>query len=205
MAYTPRVPKTQYHHGNLRAELISAALEVIEDEGPQAVSLRGLAKQCDVSHGAPAHHFGDKAGLLTAVAAEGFGLLADSLATVRERSDDFVEMGVAYVVFAVEHRAHFAVMFRPELYRPEDPAVAEPAARAAAELAGGSETILVSAGGQATRPEFASVAAWALVHGLATLWIDGNLSGGIAGDDPEVAAREVARLLTRTGSDQRTG
>ena len=102
------MPKTPYHHGNLRAELIRVTLEVIEREGPTGVSLRAVAKHCGVSHGAPAHHFGDKAGLLTVVAAEGFGLLADALAQAREETDDFAEVGVAYVRFAVDHRAQRA-------------------------------------------------------------------------------------------------
>jgi AcrR family transcriptional regulator len=66
-----------------------------------------------VSHAAPVHHFGDRAGLLTALAAEGFDLLADDLAAVRGRG--IVELGVSYVRFAIEHRAHFEVMFRPDL------------------------------------------------------------------------------------------
>jgi AcrR family transcriptional regulator len=192
------VPKTPYHHGNLRAELIRVTLEVIERDGPTNVSLRAVAKLCGVSHGAPAHHFGDKAGLLTAVAAEGFGLLADALAQAREETDDFAEVGVAYVRFAVEHRAHFEVMFRPELYRPEDPSVLEHSSRAATELSAGSAASVGKDATTTAEAGFASLAAWALVHGLATLWIDGNLDKALAGDDPVVAAREVARLLGRT-------
>ena len=192
------MPTTPYHHGNLRAELIRVALEVIEREGPADVSLRAVAKLCGVSHGAPAHHFGDKAGLLTAVAAEGFGLLADALGSAREETDDFAEVGVAYVRFAVEHRAHFEVMFRPELYRPEDPSVVEPSSRAAMELSAGSATSVGKDAKTSSEAGFASLAAWSLVHGLATLWIDGNLDKGLAGDDPVVAAREVTRLLGRS-------
>ena len=192
------MPKTPYHHGNLRAELIRVTLEVIERDGPTNVSLRAVAKLCGVSHGAPAHHFGDKAGLLTAVAAEGFGLLADALAQAREETDDFAEVGVAYVRFAVEHRAHFEVMFRPELYRPEDPSVLEHSSRAATELSAGSAASVGKDATTTAEAGFASLAAWALVHGLATLWIDGNLDKALAGDDPVVAAREVARLLGRT-------
>ena len=60
-----------YHHGDLRRALLAAALEAVGEVGPAALSLRDLARRAGVSHAAPAHHFGDKAGLLTALAARG--------------------------------------------------------------------------------------------------------------------------------------
>ena len=74
-----QIKQTAYHHGNLRRAIIDAALEAITESGPVGWSLRELARRAGVSHAAPAHHFGDKAGLLTAVAAEGFGIFADTL------------------------------------------------------------------------------------------------------------------------------
>ena len=107
-------------------------MQAIAEVGPAAVSLRDLARRTGVSHAAPAHHFGDKAGLLTAVAADGFRRLAATLGEAYEASGSFLEVGVAYVRFAVTHRAHFEVMFRPELYRHDDPELvrARDAARA---------------------------------------------------------------------------
>ena len=87
-----------------------------------------------VSHAAPAHHFGDRAGLLTALAAEGHELLADALAAAQQRTQEFLEVGVAYARFAVDHRAHFEVMFRPDLYHPDDPAVRATRERASKAL-----------------------------------------------------------------------
>lgn len=69
-----------YHHGDLRRALLTAALDAIAQEGPDALSLRDLARRAGVSHAAPAHHFKDRTGLLTAVAAEGYALFADALA-----------------------------------------------------------------------------------------------------------------------------
>jgi AcrR family transcriptional regulator len=88
----------------------------------------------------PAHHFGDKAGLLTAVAAQGYDLLADTL-NAAQRAGDFLDVGVAYVRFAIEHRAHFEVTFRPDLYHPDDPAVMAARHRAADALYGGVGTV----------------------------------------------------------------
>ncbi|HEV7962299.1 MAG TPA: helix-turn-helix domain-containing protein, partial [Actinoplanes sp.] len=108
--------KQTYHHGDLRRALLDAAAEVIEEQGPAALSLRDLARRAGVSHAAPTHHFGDKAGLLTALATEGYGLLVAELAEEWAATHSFLEQGVAYVRFAIRHRAHFEVMFRPDLY-----------------------------------------------------------------------------------------
>jgi AcrR family transcriptional regulator len=82
---------------------------------------RRVARRAGVTHTAATYHFGEKAGLLAAVAAEGYRLLADALLAASQRS--FLEMGVAYVRFAIATRAHFEVMSRPGLYDPADPAV----------------------------------------------------------------------------------
>jgi AcrR family transcriptional regulator len=204
-----------YHHGDLRVALITAAIEAIAERGPAALSLRDLARRTGVSHAAPVHHFGDKAGLLTAVAVEGFRLLADAL---RPAGADFLEAGVAYVGFAVDHRAHFHVMFRLDLYRAGDLEVVAARASAGAALSRGDH--------DPTR----RLAAWSIVHGLATLWLSGSLAGtdylagyqpeGRTGDlsgdftvgeaadlaDPRVLGRAVAgRLLAAGGTAAVTG
>ncbi|WP_461190266.1 TetR/AcrR family transcriptional regulator [Arthrobacter sp. Z4-13] len=183
---------TTYHHKNLPRTIISAALEVIAESGPSALSLRDLARRAGVSHAAPAHHFGDKAGLLTAVAAQGFGLLGDALSETQRQTGDFLEVGVAYVGFAVGHPAHFAVMFRPELYRADDPELITAKARAGESLYRGVAPFAASESGPASQD--AALAAWSLVHGFATLWLSGNLPAGLPAD-PREAARGVAGVL----------
>lgn len=176
-----------YHHGDLRPALLRAAVATIGQTGPAAMSLREVARRAGVSHAAAAYHFGDKAGLLTAVAAQGYGMLTDELRGARDSGRGFLEVGVAYVRFAVSHRAHFEVMYRPELYRPDDPEVSQ-ARVAAAVLLYGTD-----------RPDTgrlaAGAAAWSLVHGLATLWLNGNLPAQL-GDDPEAITRLVAPYLS---------
>ncbi|MGK5442203.1 TetR/AcrR family transcriptional regulator [Micromonospora sp. URMC 105] len=171
-----------YHHGDLRRALLDVAIQAIEESGPAALSLRDLARRAGVSHAAPAHHFRDKAGLLIALAVEGYDLLADELTGA---GDDLLEVGVAYVRFAVDHRAHFEVMFRPDLYRGDAPEVAAARDRAGAVLRG----VLPTA--EADRE---ALAAWSIVHGFATLWLAGALPRD-AGRDPERAARAVIRRL----------
>ena len=178
-------PARPYHHGDLRPALLRAAVEAIGHAGPAATSLREVARRAGVSHAAAAYHFGDKAGLLTALAVEGYHLLAEELRGAREAG--FLEVGVAYVRFAVRHRAHFEVMYRPELYRPDDPEIRRARAATAVLLYG---TDRPDAGQLA-----AGAAAWSLVHGLATLWLNGNLPAAL-GTDPEEITRTVASYLT---------
>jgi len=188
---SPSKDARPYHHGDLPRALLDAAVQAILEVGPAAVSLRDLARRTGVSHAAPAHHFGDKAGLLTAVAADGFRRLAATLREAYQATGSFLEVGVAYVRFAVTHRAHFEVMFRPELYHTDDPELvrARDAARA---------LLYPPVAEGANRPDGddvrAAVAAWSLVHGLATLWLNHNLPPQL-GDDPEQITREVARHL----------
>ena len=180
-----------YHHGDLPRALLRAAIELIEEVGPGALSLREVARRAGVSHAAPAHHFGDKAGLLTAVATEGYGLVRQALADAAQQSGDFREVGVAYVTFARTHRAHFEVMYRPELYDPDDATLVKARDAASATLYGPTTELT----GDANSGVLAGVAAWSLMHGFATLWLNGNLDHVVKGD-PEDAARAVTRFLT---------
>lgn len=163
----------QYHHGDLRRAVMDRALEVVAEQGPLALSLRAVAADLGVSHTAPRHHFGSNTGLLTAIAIEGFEILRERLAQLRDQRAPFLELGVAYVEFASAHPAHFAVMFQPTLLDPTD-AILERAADATfAELRAGVEAI---APGSSTQDAAAVVtAAWSLMHGLATLELTGNL------------------------------
>ncbi|MFD8418231.1 TetR/AcrR family transcriptional regulator [Streptomyces sp. NPDC059466] len=178
---TPR----PYHHGDLRRAILGAALDVIAAEGPSALSLRDLARRAGVSHAAPAHHFKDRTGLLTAIAAEGHGLLAASLA----EATDLREAGVRYVRFAREHPAHFRVMFTPELLRTNDVELATARALTAESL---RRAVAARNPAPDADPRLAAVAAWSLAHGFATLLLGHNLDGPVGDQDPE----EVFRALT---------
>jgi len=177
-----------YHHGDLRRAILDAAIESIEARGSAAVSLRDLARRAGVSHAAPIHHFGDKAGVLTALAAEGYELLADALTAA---ASDFVEAGVAYVRFAVTHKAHFEVMFRPDTYHRDDPAVTAARERAGQALTTGVHTRTARTGRQA---QLTGIAAWSLMHGFATLWLTGALPESL-GEDLTATSRDVAKIL----------
>src|ERR1700716_2165854 len=94
-----------YHHGDLRRVLLQEAVASLRESGPTALSLRDVARRAGVSHAAPAHHFGDKAGVLTAIATEGFELLAAATGAATKQSGSLIEGGMAYIRFAIEHPA----------------------------------------------------------------------------------------------------
>src|SRR5260221_7825203 len=154
-------PSRPYHHGNLRPALVSAAIREMEGSGPAAMSRRAVARRAGVTHAAATYHFGDRAGLLTAVATEGYRLLVDALREAQETRGSFLEVGVAYVRFAVTHRAHFEVMFQPELYHRDDEELLAAKAVTAALLYRTDQV-----GDENLRT---GIAAWAIVHGIATL------------------------------------
>jgi len=167
-----------YHHGNLAAAAVAAAEDEIVEHGIAAASLRRVAERAGVSHTAVGKRFGDKAGLLAAVAAEGYRLLGDAL---EGAAPDMRAMGRAYLAFAVARPALFTVMFQPAVYRAADPGVVAASARTTSMLQAGV--------GQTDRSATADVAlgAWAFVHGLASL----VLGQAIGGDPLELFERTV--------------
>jgi AcrR family transcriptional regulator len=171
-----------YHHGHLRRALLDAAASVIAESGVAALSMRDLSRRAGVSHAAPTHHFKDKAGLLTALAAEGY----DRLSAALEAADSFLDAGVAYVHFAVTHPAHFAVMFRPDLYHADDPALVAARERSGAALYAGAGEL------SGDRRE-TGLAGWSIAHGFATLWLSGAMPE--LGGSPEEGARAILRRL----------
>jgi AcrR family transcriptional regulator len=175
-----RKPRGAYHHGDLRHELVRASIALIEEQGVEALTLRALAKRLGVTHAAPQHHFASKTDLLWAVAEEGFAELGAALERAAGRHDAALDKlkaaGVAYVAFATRHPSHFRVMFGPHITR------ADPRAKRVSDVA--YQVLLDAAAGAARaagvpeQAETVAVAAWSLVHGLATLWLDGALRGG---------------------------
>ena len=127
-----------YHHGHLPDALRSATAELIAERGTSGFSLREVARRAGVSHAAPAHHFGDAEGMLTSLAAEGFAILADTMAAAVDGIDDATErlrrVGAAYRTTAAQHPGHLAVMQQTDLLRSDDHDLVEQRARADAVM-----------------------------------------------------------------------
>jgi len=182
--------RDSYHHGDLKAAILAQAAVLVAERGADGVSLRELARAAGVSHAAPAHHFTDRRGLFTALATEGFQLLATALTAARP---DFVDAALAYVRFALDHPGHYAVMFDKSLHDDTDPGLVAAQDAAGLELRRGVGT-LSDPRAQAD-PEAAALAAWSLVHGFATLWLNGAVTTPATGDGPIATVQRVARML----------
>jgi AcrR family transcriptional regulator len=188
-----------YYGGDLRRDLLDAALRTIAREGPSAVSLRSLARDLGVSHAAPANHFPDKAALFTAIAVEGFTLLGEAMAAAAELGPDatagqrFRAAGRAYTGFALAHPAHFAVMWQRDLLHPDDPELVAAGDATFELLLGGVREVQAEGWAPGADPQAVAWLAWSVVHGLAALWLGGSLQRSQRPFD-EIAG-EVASLL----------
>ena len=184
-----------YHHGDLRHALLTAAEAELAVHGMEAFSLRQVAKRAGVSHAAPAHHFGDANGLLTALAAEGYRqFLAaqaarEAMAPPEPRAQ-LIAAGLGYVDFALTRPTLFRLLFgstRPD-YR--DPGLNAAAGAAYQHLA----DQVFAAGGRSVADE---AAVWATAHGLADLLAAGRLKA-IATCTPVERDAVVAAILQRS-------
>ena len=189
----------RYHHGDLRAALLAAAEDELTEKGLEGFALRAVAKRAGVSHAAPAHHFGDSEGLLSALAAEGFRrflaaqLRREAVAGPR-RDDRLIASGLGYVDFALAHPALFRLMFssaRPNFATEELRAAAGAAQAHLLELAAALR------GDAPAGDERADVTAlWAMAHGLADLLQAGRILGGLTPEERERILRDaLARAL----------
>ena len=163
--------KRPYHHGDLEAALVRAAGKLLDKEGIEALSLREVARRAGVSHAAPYRHFPERDALLAALAVEGFEWLA---VAQREAAaaGGLRAMGEAYVEFALAHPQRFRLMFGGRIPLGKHARLREVATRAYEELSGALAARYPGAPGALD----CSIAAWALVHGLAQLLLGGRIS-----------------------------
>jgi AcrR family transcriptional regulator len=191
-----------YHHGALHAALIDAAEALLQEAGIEAFSLRECARRAGVSHAAPAHHFGDARGLLSACAAAGFDRLADAMA---ERSttagpDPLARLrgiGGAYVDFALRHRALFQLMFRRDRLDPAHPALQAAGRRTGNALREAIADLSALQGLPQAEHGARILLAWSVVHGYATLVLEDQCADlfGLSAAEPAAAARMGDELL----------
>lgn len=192
-----------YHHGDLRRHLIATAEAVIGERGVDGFTLREAARRAGVSPAAPAHHFGDARGLLTAVALLGFEDFTAALqaADVRGGHDPMrrlAEQARAYIRFALEHPARFQLMFRDSKHDvgAVDGARVPGAAYVVLENAVRDAAGAVPGAPLTTSQQGMLTALWSMVHGFAHLALGGQLGvDGTAHLLDEVLPPAVAFLL----------
>ena len=184
-----------YHHGDLRSALLTAAEAELLEKGVEAFSLRAVAKRAGVSHAAPAHHFGDATGLLSALAACGFQEFLATQHAFEARApktprDQLIAAGLGYVGFARARPALFKLMFGSQRTDYRNPALGS-----AAEAAIGHLTSQVEQVGSTDAQDVTAV--WATAHGLADLIITGRIS--VIRDFSEAALQEMlTNILARS-------
>lgn len=178
-----------------RETLLRAARAELVEHGHAGISLRAVARRAGVSHAAPKYHFQDRAGLLTAVATEGFNALATHLHQRVAGVTDLpiAELGKAYIDFGLANPALFDLMFRPSELHENDPALMAAEERAFGAL---MDTIRTGAEPGATEETVTelALASWGLVHGLVVLARDGALAGPSGAATPEAATELTHRL-----------
>ncbi|CAA0078844.1 Uncharacterised protein [Mycolicibacterium vanbaalenii] len=179
--------RDSYHHGDLKTVILERAAILVAERGADGVSLRELARAAGVSHAAPAHHFVDRRGVFTALAAQGWRNMASALAEARPQFDD---AALAYVRFAVDHPGHYEVMFDRSLVDPDNAELIAAQDAAGAELAAGVGTLNDPRAQE--DPQAAALAAWSLVHGFVMLWLNEAIE---TREDPVATVQRVARML----------
>ena len=177
-----------------------SAERIIKKRGLAFVSLREVARDARVSHSAPAHHFGNKAGLLTAFAADGFARMVEVCAAEAKKGSqsgpDILEsIGRGYVRFAIENPEHFGVMFREELLDASSPEFTAAADRAFDLLAQALRKCVAEGYLRGAELDTIGASAWAMAHGLATLWIGGRLRARSNDKDGLRVASRVLRAF----------
>lgn len=171
-----------YHHGNLRAALVEAAVALVGELGPKGFTLREVARRAGVSHNAPYRHFASRDELLQAVAEEGFQRLKETMEMAVHRgptAQDRLQLaGCGYVEFALRWPNHFAVMFDLPREVPEDGGKGPTGLGAFGVLMGCIEDAQAAKSLPAGDPLPLALTAWSLVHGIAKLAVCGTLPMG---------------------------
>ena len=175
--------RKNYHHGNLKEELVESGMQILREEGISALTLRSTARKAGVSHSAPYAHFIDKQALLAAISTRGFRDLYQRLdevinAYANSPESLLLETGWAYAQFALAEPALFKLMFsgmlEDEHSHPEFMAAARVTYQKLVEVV----AICQSAGLLRTGPsDHGAVAIWSMVHGFISLFLERQLPG----------------------------
>lgn len=188
-------PKKPRHHGNLREALIDAGIDLLHQGGLPALTLRKCAAKAEVSHAAPAHHFGGLEGLIGAIATRGFLQFSDYMMAHRANAanSDTARLKAildGYIEFTVDHPALFTLMFGSRVEIDPDQELSQAAGKAYQILA---ETCAPFSLDPHGNPRALEILVWSLCHGYASLQLVGQVTPN--GPMNDVTFRDILRRL----------
>lgn len=171
--------KSNYHHGNVREELLNAGLVHLENNDAESLSFREMARQIGVSANAVYRHFESKDSFLVALAAKGFQRLQEEQSQTLQYASSQPEalklFGLAYINFAKNNRNLFALMFNPDLQKNEAIELKEAVDSTYTQLQRLTASILGLSKDDA-QVEVLAMLSCSLVHGLSHLLLEGRLA-----------------------------
>jgi AcrR family transcriptional regulator len=176
------MPRKNYHHGDLKNALIKAGIRILSKEGLGGLSLRRVAKKAGVSHTAPYAHFADKQALIAAISTEGYHQLYEQLTAAVETNQGnqqnmLVEVGWAYVQFALKDPELFKIMFSGVIEQEKDYPDFREISQKNFQLLVGIVKTYQETGLLAPEPvDLVAVRLWSLVHGFIMLLLEGQIS-----------------------------
>ncbi len=199
-SYNPAMAgKRDYHHGNLKEALIEAGIEILDEVGWDALSLRACAARAGVSHAAPAHHFGNVKGLRTALAAVAFSRFHTTLAEFRDTAEPDPKLrlqaaGAGYVTFALRHPGLFKLMFGGADLDYDNADYREASGRAFEQL-GEIVAPFLPDGSDPCDDYQLRVTIWSAVHGYTHLLLAGKLRDMGVSDDGLSHLPDLTKLV----------
>ncbi len=197
---------TSVHHGNLRAEIITTAQGLLDEEGIEAIGIRKVARIIGVAHSAPANHFKNLKALLTALAAEAYQELSQTLDTAMEQASPDLRARVqcfanAMLDYGLQYPNRYHLLWRKDCVNPDD----EQLNQAMDHIYDRLLTVLEPHSSEAIDIESQAIALWSLIHGYVSLRLDGSLDRGtdaISGEDRSTAVLDV--LINGLSGSQQT-
>ena len=197
----PITPAKKHHHGNLRPALIKAGLELLEEGGIDALTLRKCAARAGVSHAAPAHHFDGLPGLRQAIAVEAFQLFSNHLQGAIDSGEQsprgrLKSICRGYLQFGLSHRGLLNVIFGFDGLA----ALANPEGQDEAHAYLILRSVCAPFVPDGTDARIIEAQVWSLIHGFTLLYIAGEF-----GSPPEPIETgpfdQVMALLDRIGTE----
>jgi AcrR family transcriptional regulator len=170
-----------YHHGDLREALIAETLNMIQNDEVPLIGFRELARRLDVSRTAPYRHFESVEHLLAVVAEEGYRKFLESLESVSRTAhlsnkERFRDLGIAYIHFALENASHYRLMFEPRFFQDGRFIEVKQLSSKAFDLLKQTAASCLPPDSTEEEKKHLAQLAWAFVHGISRLFIDGQWS-----------------------------